>query len=375
LTMSTVPAKDFVPKGRRELGACGGTEHATAAPWAKREHLCDTVKGGSGARKRSRQPLSADQSRELRREQRCQADIARIREIADDERLQDLQVSCPCRSRDLCRCTGGAVGEAVSLYLRYMRAREAESECFKRAADGTHLNALFVMCISVAAQQAQKHKDLKVLLKAAGDDRLSLRHLSQARKKLEMYVLEPENRKRQQDAASRLLSGAAAHTQPHAPGDPCAPTSVRITQTIAHLQNINYHTRRESLRLESVAVSLAPLVQYQGGHHQSLASSAILLAHAFLSLMSKEEAAKVARQSQEADQQQAVRDAFLKMVYSGRRRFAPDASLVEHLSSRSGCVCVCVCVCVPFYIHGARMQDSICFKDTHIRIYTQTSLY
>ena len=51
--------------------------------------------------------------------------------------------------------------------------------------------------------------------------------------------------------------------QPRAPGDPCAPTSVRITQTIAHLQNINYHTRRESLRLESVAVSLAPLVQYR----------------------------------------------------------------------------------------------------------------
>ena len=85
---STVPAKDFVPKGQREVlhgVSCSIREDATAS-WTTREHLCDTVRGG-GEEEGALEARSTEQKRELRRENRWQTDNARIRETAGDETL------------------------------------------------------------------------------------------------------------------------------------------------------------------------------------------------------------------------------------------------------------------------------------------------
>ena len=85
---STVPAKDFVPKGQREVlhGVSCSIRDDSTASWTTREHLCDTVREG-GEDEGALEARSTEQKRELRRENRWQADNARIRETAGDETL------------------------------------------------------------------------------------------------------------------------------------------------------------------------------------------------------------------------------------------------------------------------------------------------
>ena len=87
---STVPAKDFVPKGQREVlhGVSCSIRDDSTASWTTREHLCDTVRGG-GEEEGALEARSTEQKRELRRESRWQTDNARIRETAGDETLDE----------------------------------------------------------------------------------------------------------------------------------------------------------------------------------------------------------------------------------------------------------------------------------------------
>ena len=85
---STVSAKDFVPKGQREVlhGVSCSIRDDSTASWTTREHLCDTVREG-GEDEGALEARSTEQKRELRRENRWQADNARLRETAGDETL------------------------------------------------------------------------------------------------------------------------------------------------------------------------------------------------------------------------------------------------------------------------------------------------
>ena len=85
---STVPAKDFVPKGQREVlhGVSCSIRDDSTASWTTRDHLCDTVRGG-GEEEGALEARSTEQKRELRRENRWPTDNARIRETAGDETL------------------------------------------------------------------------------------------------------------------------------------------------------------------------------------------------------------------------------------------------------------------------------------------------
>ena len=64
---STVPAKDFVPKGQREVlhGVSCSIRDDSTASWTTREHLCDTVRGG-GEEEGALEARSTKQKRETR---------------------------------------------------------------------------------------------------------------------------------------------------------------------------------------------------------------------------------------------------------------------------------------------------------------------